>query len=66
MVNPIKYKIGTNLMNFINGFKAKTKQSDKVRIEFRISKLTLLKLDLDWSRKTYEIIFFNFGFKNNK
>ena len=52
-------------MNFINGFKAKAKQGDKIRIKFRISKLTIFKLNFDWSRKSYEVIFFNFGIKND-
>jgi hypothetical protein len=51
-------------MDFINGFNASSKQADKIRIELRVSKLTIFKLDLDWSRKSYEFIIFNFGFKN--
>jgi hypothetical protein len=52
-------------MNFINGFGSNTKQADKIRAELRISKLTIFKIDIDLSRKNFELIFFNFGIKNS-
>ena len=48
-------------LNFINSWKAKNKQSDKVKIEIRISKLTIFNIEYDRSDFKIKIMIFNFG-----
>lgn len=47
--------------NFINGWSSKTKQWDRVNINVRISKLTILKLFFDVKNKEFELMILNFG-----
>ena len=47
--------------NWINSFKAKNKQGDKLIIDVRFGKFTLFQFDGDISNKKYRIIFFNLG-----
>lgn len=49
--------------NWVNSSKSYKKQADKIIIEVRLSRLTILELNLDWSRKEIRFIFFNFGFE---
>lgn len=52
-------------MKTINSWKARNKQSDKVRIYARFGKLTVFELYFDVSSKEYRVVIFNFGIKNN-
>jgi hypothetical protein len=51
------------MINLINSFGSPSKQSDKVNLEIRISKLTIFELKFDWSSKTLRLIIFNLGFE---
>lgn len=50
-------------MDFINSYSAKNKQWDKFKVEVRLLKLTVLKIDIDISHKYIKIILFNLGVK---
>ena len=52
-------------MKFTNGWKAINKAWDKLTIELRISKLTILEIKWDISDKKYEIILLNVGISNS-
>jgi len=47
-------------MKTINSW-TNSKQADKIEINIRISKLTILEIDIDFSRKEYKLMIFNFG-----
>jgi len=53
-------------MKFSNGWKSNTKQLDKLEFKFRVSFLTLLEIELDWSRRQYLVTIFNLSFHNKK
>ena len=48
-------------MKFINSWKSHVLQSDKIKLEVRISKVTLLSLDVDISNKHCRFVLFNLG-----
>ena len=50
-----------NKKKMVNGWKAKNKQSDKVHVMMRVSKLTVLDLYMDLGRKEGRFMIFNFG-----
>jgi hypothetical protein len=47
--------------NFINSFKSKKKQLDKISIEVRLSMLTVFHFDLDITSKKGKLVLCNFG-----
>lgn len=49
------------MINLKNSWKSHVKQKDKVKIEIRISSLTLLEISVDLSQKKLSVVFFNFG-----
>ena len=49
-------------MKFINEWKEKVKQEDKVNIEIRISSFTLIRIQGDWSEKSLRLTFCNLTF----
>jgi hypothetical protein len=51
-------------MKFINGWKNKTKQRDKLVIELRIGYLTIFEVQADLSDRKYRIGLFNFAIGN--
>ena len=51
-------------MKFINEWKSKAKQSDKVVLEVRFGKFTLLNLRVDTSKKKLKLTVLNFTIKN--
>ena len=51
-------------MKFRNGWKATTKQWDKVMIRLRISSLDVFALEIDLSRDFYLITILNLTLKN--
>lgn len=51
-------------MKFINGWKNKNKQSDKINFELRIGYITIFEIHADWSDRKYRIGFFNFAVGN--
>jgi hypothetical protein len=58
----IRLKKFFNRFNLINGWSngSGSKQSDKYVIEFRLGKLTVIELDIDFS-KHFRITLFNFA-----
>lgn len=50
-------------MNFINSWKSNSKQGDKIELVIRLLKLTIFKLQIDFSKKQFEIMLFNIGLK---
>lgn len=53
-------------MKFRNGWSALTKQFDKIEVKLRISFLTLLELDLDWSERRFLVTVLNLTLHNGK
>jgi hypothetical protein len=51
------------MINTINSFNSPVKQTDKLSLEIRISKLTILEIKADWSNKSFRFIIFNLGFE---
>lgn len=49
-------------MKFYNSWKYNT-QWDKLKIELRISKLTIFKFEFDISKRTFNINILNFGLR---
>ena len=47
--------------NFINGWKSKAKQEDKVQIKLRISKVTVINIQFDLSKKALRLEIANLG-----
>ena len=57
------YKIKNYMnVNFINSWKSHTKQFDKFKFEIRISFLTIINIEADWSKKYLKFVLFDFGF----
>jgi len=48
-------------MEFINSWKSKKKQGDKIAIKVRIGKFTLFDLYYDHAKRQFGIILFNLG-----
>ena len=48
---------------FINGFKARAKQTDKVVLEIRFGRLTLIELKGDYSSSYLRVVIFNLGYE---
>jgi hypothetical protein len=53
-------------VKFINSWLSKAKQYDKINITLRISSVTVLRIDGDWSRKELDITLFNFKWEFRK
>ena len=51
-------------MKFINDWKSNAKQSDKIALEIRVSKLTIFNLGIDLSKRKFKLIILNFTVKN--
>lgn len=51
-------------MNFINSWKAKNKQNDKVNITCRLGSFTLIEIKWDFSSKKGRFMFFNLGYES--
>ena len=54
------------MRNLINSWKAKNKQKDKLTIEIRFGRFTLLEINWDKSKKETRLMFFNFGVEIKK
>jgi len=54
--------ININVMKFkiVNSWTSKVKQSDKLEVAIRISKLTVFEVIGDWSKKEISLALFNF------
>lgn len=50
-------------MEFINGWKSKVKQFDKIDIKLRLSFLTIFNLSYDYSKKSFEFTILNFTWR---
>ncbi len=50
-------------MNITNSWKSKVKQKDKIEITLRISMITILEINIDFSKKSYNFMLLNFGVK---
>jgi hypothetical protein len=53
-------------MDFINSWKSKTKQWDKVAIKIRFGRLTLIDIYIDLTKKQFGISLFNIGVKTDR
>jgi hypothetical protein len=53
-------------VKFINSWLSKVKQYDKINITVRISSVTVLRIDGDWSRRELDITLFNFKWEFRK
>lgn len=51
------------MFNFINSWNSGKKQFDKIKFEIRISFLTLINIEGDWSRSYFKLVLFDFGFE---
>ena len=51
-------------MKFINDWKSNAKQSDKIALEIRVSKLTIFNLGIDLSKRKFKLTILNFTVKN--
>jgi|15BtaG_2_1085339.scaffolds.fasta_scaffold01345_8 hypothetical protein len=51
-------------MKFINGWKSRRKQNDKLQMQFRVGSFTVLNLDIDISSRKWLISLFNFTLKS--
>lgn len=51
-------------MKFINSWKSKTKQSDKIEIAIRLGIVTILKIYFDKSSNKFILTLLNFTLKN--
>jgi hypothetical protein len=56
-------KINNKIMNITNSWKSKVKQKDKIEITLRISMITILEINIDFSKKSYNFMLLNFGVK---
>lgn len=52
--------------SFINSWGSSAKSWDKHAIKVRIGKVTVFDFYLDWSKKLWGIMIFNFGIRKNK
>jgi len=65
-LNHSKIKINIMKVKFINSWLSKVKQYDKINITVRISSVTVLRIDGDWSRRELDITLFNFKWEFRK
>lgn len=49
--------------DFINSWNSKKKQNDKINVELRFGKFTLLLINIDFSKKSFDFLVFNLGAK---
>lgn len=53
-------------MDFVNSWKSKVKQSDKLAIKIRFGRLTIFDLYYDHSRKQAGLTLFNLGVRTDR